>query len=128
MLNRIAEAVVNYPVESGAQWIALCNNLPGVSYFATDVDPRSFEKNGVDGTWLGRAELLLKAPAELRPGQGAEVSFTLPVKVVLSEQDGELLVTAFDFYFDEEEQSSQRQVLEFGPPKTIGWGPFEGLV
>ena len=130
MPDRIVCAVVDYPVESDPQWTALCNDVPGVSYFATDLDPRSFEKDGMGGAWLGRAELLLKAPAELRPGQAAqEVSFTLPVKVLLSEQNGELYVTSFDFYAADENQPSQPQVrLEYGPPKTIGWGPFEGLV
>jgi hypothetical protein len=130
MSDRIVQAVVSYNVESDAQWIALSKDVPGVSYFATDLDARSFEKDEARGTWLGRAELLLKAPAELRPGQAMqEVSFTLPVKVVLSEQDGEFFVTSFDFYRADDIQSSPSQThLEYGPPKTIGWGPFAGLV
>jgi hypothetical protein len=130
MSDRIVQAVANYNVENDAQWIALCNNVPGVSYFATDLDPRSFEKDGTNAAWVGRAELLLKAPAELRPGQAMqEVSFTLPVKVVLSEQDGGFFVTSFDFYRADDTQSSPPPThLEYGPPKTIGWGPFEGLV
>ena len=127
--DSINQAVARYQVEKSAQWAALCANVPGITYFATDLDPRSFAEDESSRAWLGRAELLLKAPAELRPGQAPqEVSFTLPVKVVLTEQDGELVITSFDFYFVEDEPSQQCQVLEYGPPKTIGWGPFEGLV
>jgi hypothetical protein len=130
MLDRIVGAVSGHRVESGAQWLALSKSVPGVSYFATDVDPRSFEKDETQDTWLGRAELLLKAPVELRPGQAMQdVSFTLPVKVVLSGQGGELTVTVFDFYSAVE---SAAPALPFdpddGPPKSIGWGPFENLI
>ena len=129
MLDEIVNAVAGYRVESSEQWRALSRNMPGVSYFATDLDPRSFEKDETEGTWLGRAELLLKAPAALRPGQALqEVSFTLPVRVVLTERDGELTVTAFDFYSAWEGEAPVPYVDPYdGPPKTIGWGPFEGL-
>jgi hypothetical protein len=128
--DRIVQAVLGYDVKGDAQWSALTKDVPGVAYFATDLDPRSFERDDVHGSWLGRAELLLKAPAELRPGQPPqEVSFTLPVKVVLSEQDGALAVTSFQFYGASAAQSAQAPVeLEYGPPKEIGWGPFKGLV
>ncbi len=99
VLDQIIDAVTVFPVEDGEQWLALSNAVPGISFFATDVDPRSFEKNTTEGAWLGRAELLLKAPGALRPGQAMqEVSFTLPVRVVLLERGGVLSVTAFDFY------------------------------
>jgi hypothetical protein len=61
MADRIVKAVLGYSVESSEQWLMLSKNMPGVSYFATDLDPRSFEKDETQGTWLGRAELLLKA-------------------------------------------------------------------
>jgi hypothetical protein len=130
MQDRIIHAVVGYKVESGEQWLTLSKNMPGIVYFATDLDPRSFEKDESQGTWLGRAELLLKAPAEVRPGQAMqEVSFTLPVRVLLSVQDGELSVEAFDFYSAEEHEAPKPYYdPDDGPPKTIGWGPFEGLV
>jgi hypothetical protein len=130
MLDRIIDAAAGYMVESGEQWLALTKTMPGISYFATDLDPRSFEKVEPRDTWLGRAELLLKAPAALRPGQAIqEVSFTMPVLVLLSEHDGELTVTAFDFYStDEREPPAPRLDTDDGPPKTIGWGPFEGLI
>lgn len=133
MADRIVTAVAGFPVESSEQWLALTQNMPGVSYFATDVDPRSFEKDEARGTWLGRAELLLKAPSRLRPGQAVQdVSFTMPVRVLLSGQDGAFSITGFDFYFAEENagpaaaQEPQTD-LDIGPPKSIGWGPFEGL-
>lgn len=44
MLDRIIDAVAGYMVESGEQWLALTKTMPGISYFATDLDPRSFEK------------------------------------------------------------------------------------
>ena len=102
MADRIVRAVVGYEVESSEQWLALSQNMPDVSYFATDLDPRSFERDEMND-WLGRAELLLKAPSVLRPGQALqEVSFTLPVRVVLAEEGSALSVTAFDFYFADE--------------------------
>ncbi len=130
MADRIVKAVAGYKVESSEQWRALSNTVPGVTYFATDLDPRSFEKDEMQETWLGRAELLLKAPAALRPGQASqEVSFTLPVRVVLAEEGGVLSVAAFDFYFsDESEPPEPRFDPDDGPPKTIGWGPFTGLI
>jgi hypothetical protein len=130
MLDRIIHAVVGYRVERGEQWLTLSKNMPGVVYFATDLDPRSFEKDESQGTWLGRAELLLKAPAEVRPGQVMlEVSFTLPVRVLMSEQNGALSIEAFDFYSAEENEAPKPYYdPDDGPPKTIGWGPFEGLV
>lgn len=129
VLDRIIDTVIEYRVESSEQWAALSKNMPSVSYFATDLDPRSFEKDASQGTLLGRAELLLKAPSVLRPGQAAQdVAFTMPVRVSLSEQDGELSVAAFDFYFIEEGAAPEPPPgLDIGPPKTIGWGPFEGL-
>lgn len=131
MLDQIINAVAGYKVESGEQWLLLTKTMPGVTYFATDLDPRSFEKDEAQSTWLGRAELLLKAPAQLRPGPGQvmqEVSFTLPVRVLLSEQDGELSIAEFDFYSVEENASPiLYHDLDDGPPKTLGWGPFEGL-
>ncbi len=129
VLDQIVDTVTGYRVESGEQWLALTNTIPGVTYFTTDIDPRSFEKDEGQGSWLGRAELLLKAPAQLRPGQAMqEVSFTLPVKVLLSEQDGELSIAEFDFYSAETSEAPMlRHELDDGPPKTIGWGPFEGL-
>jgi hypothetical protein len=130
MADRIVKAVAGYKVESSEQWLALSQNMPDVSYFATDLDPRSFERDEMNETWLGRAELLLKAPSALRPGQALqEVSFTLPVRVVLAEEGGALSVTAFDFYFaDESKPPEPRFDPDDGPPKTIGWGPFEGLI
>jgi hypothetical protein len=130
MLDRIIETVIGYRVAGSEQWLALSRDMPGVAYFATDLDPRSFEKVTTQGSWLGRAELLLKAPAELRPGQALqEVSFTMPVRVLLSERGGELSVEEFDFYSVEDSETlTSRIELEFGPPKTIGWGPFEGLI
>ncbi len=130
VLDQIIAAVTGFPVEDGEQWLALSKNVPGVSYFATDVDPRSFEKDLDQGTWLGRGELLLKAPGALRPGQAMqEVSFTLPVRVVLAKRGGTLYVMAFDFYSaDESEAPKPRYDPDDGPPKTIGWGPFEGLI
>ena len=127
--DRILKAVAGYNVESGEQWLALSKTMPGVSYFATDLDPRSFEKDEMHETWLGRAELLLKAPAALRPGQAMqEVSFTMPVRVLLADHGGALSVAAFDFYSaDESETPTPQSDLDIGPPKTIGWGPFEGL-
>ncbi len=130
MLDEIVNTVTRYGVESSEQWLALFNDMPGVAYFATDLDPRSFERDATKGTWLGRAELLLKAPAELRPGQDLqEVSFTLPVRVLLSEEGGELSVAAFDFYSGGGSETPAEQAeLEIGPPKMIGWGPFTGLI
>lgn len=130
MFDQIMQAVLGYDVKSDAQWSALCKDVPAVSYFGTDVDPRSFEKDHARGGWIGRAELLLKAPAALRPGQPPqEVSFTLPVKVILGEQDGALAVASFRFYTASEDHSAQAPViLDYGPPKEIGWGPFKGLV
>lgn len=131
MAERIVTAVAGFPVEDGEQWLALTQNMLGVSYYATDLDPRSFEKDEARGTWLGRAELLLKAPGRLRPGQAVQdVSFTMPVRVLLSEQDGEFFITGFDFYFAEENAGPLPESLtdlDIGPPKSIGWGPFEGL-
>ena len=60
MAGRIVKAVAGYRVESSEQWLALSQNMPDVSYFATDLDPRSFERDEMSETWLGRAELLLK--------------------------------------------------------------------
>ena len=130
MLDRIIDAVTAHKADGGEQWRALSESLPGISYFATDLDPRSFEKAEPQGNWLGRAELLLKAPAALRPGQAMqEVSFTMPVRVLLSEQSGELSVTGFDFYFASESGAPQPyNDPDDGPPRTIGWGPFEGLI
>jgi len=130
MADRIVKAVLGYRVESSEQWLMLSKNMPGVSYFATDLDPRSFEKDETQGTWLGRAELLLKAPAALRPGQAMqEVSFTLPIKVLLSGQGGALSVVAFDFYSaGESEAPRSYDDPDDGPPKTLGWGPFENLI
>src|SRR5450631_3418397 len=106
VLDQIIAAVTGFPVEDGEQWLALSKNLPGVSFFATDVDPRSFEKDTTQSTWLGRAELLLKAPGALRPGQAMqEVSFTLPVRVLLSERGSALAVLAFDFYSADEREA-----------------------
>jgi hypothetical protein len=130
LADRIVRAVAGYTVEDGEQWLALSKNMPGISYFATDLDPRSFEKDEAQGTWLGRAELLLKAPVALRPGQAVqEVSFTLPVRVMLAEEGGVFSVTAFDFYSAEESEAPKPYFdPDDGPPKTIGWGPFEGLI
>lgn len=128
--KRIAEAVEAFPVVDSEQWRALTESMPGVSYFAIDLDPRSFEKDEGQGSFIGRAELLLKAPSELRPGQARhEVSFTLPVRVILYEDGGELAVTAFDFYSGPPAAAATQPFLDpdDGPPKTIGWGPFEGL-
>jgi hypothetical protein len=97
MLDRIVRAVTGVHVDTGAQWIALSKKVPGVIYFATDVDPRSFDYHEAQDIWLGRAELLLKAVGEIRPGQFEEVSFTLPVRVELIESGAELLVKAFDY-------------------------------
>lgn len=97
MLERIVQAVTGVQVDTGAQWVALSKTIPGVTYFATDVDPRSFDYREAQDIWLGRAELLLKAVGEIRPGQFEEVSFTLPVRVELIESGEELLVKAFDF-------------------------------
>lgn len=129
MLDQITRAVLDYDAKRDPQWNALCRDVPAVSYFATDVDPRSFERDAARGGYIGRAELLLKAPAELRHGQPPqEVSFTLPVKVFLREQDGALTVTSFQFYAARETQSEEAAAqLEYGPPKEIGWGPFKGL-
>jgi hypothetical protein len=128
MSDRLVEAVTGFAVENDAQWLALSQRLPGVSYFATDLDPRSFEKNETDNTWLGRAELLLSAPADIRLGQ-TQVSFTMPVRVELSESSGEFSVKAFDFYSaDESEAPPANFDPDDGPPKRIGWGPFEGLI
>src|SRR5271169_2628355 len=130
MADRIVKAVAGCKVESGEQWLALSKNMPGVSYFATDLDPRSFEKDKMHETWLGRAELLLKAPAALRPGQAMqEVSFTMPVRVLLAEEGGVLTVAGFDFYSAvESDATTPYYDPDDGPPKTIGWGPFEGLI
>ena len=130
ILDQIIETVTSYRVVGSEQWLAFSRDMPGVAYFATDLDPRSFEKDATRDSWLGRAELLLKAPSELRPGHAVQdVSFTMPVRVVLSEKGGVLSVAAFDFYFGEESETPASPTeLEFGPPKTIGWGPFEGLI
>ncbi|HUZ90662.1 MAG TPA: hypothetical protein VMU78_01990 [Methylocella sp.] len=130
MADEIVKAVTGYRVERSEQWLALTETMPGTSYFATDLDPRSFERDETQGIWLGRAELLLKAPSELRPGQALqEVSFTMPVRVLLFEQDGALSVAVFDFYSAEEREAPGPRInLDDGPPKTIGWGPFEGLI
>lgn len=129
--DRLTDVVVNFPVESGEQWRALTEDIPGVSYFATDLDPRSFEFAAGQGRWVGRAELLLKAPAELRPGQARqEVSFTLPVRVVIDEDGEELVITGFDFYSGPPAGAPPPPSSidpDEGPPKAIGWGPFEGL-
>lgn len=128
--DRLVEAVTGFAVENDAQWRALSQRLPGVSYFATDLDPRSFEKSETDNIWLGRAELLLSAPAEIRLGQGQqEVSFTMPVRIELFESGGEFSVRAFDFYSpDESDAPPSHFDPDDGPPKRIGWGPFEGLI
>jgi hypothetical protein len=95
--ERIVSALTEFHADTGPQWIALSKKVPGVIYFATDVDPRSFEYHKMRGIWLGRAELLLKAVGEIRPGQFEEISFTLPVRVELYESGEELLVKAFDY-------------------------------
>lgn len=97
MHDKIVQAVVDFQADTGAQWIALSKTIPGVIHFATDVDPRSFEYREAHDIWLGRAELLLKAVSEIRPGQFEEVSFTLPVRVELVESGGEMSVKAFDY-------------------------------
>ncbi|QBR71233.1 hypothetical protein CU048_07995 [Beijerinckiaceae bacterium] len=129
MSDRLVGAVTGFAVENDAQWLALSQRVPGVSYFATDLDPRSFEKSETDGIWLGRAELLLSAPADIRVGQAQHVSFTMPVRVELFESGGEFSVKAFDFYSAEESEAPPAQFdPDEGPPKRIGWGPFEGLI
>ena len=58
-----------------------------------------------------------------------DVSFTLPVRVLLSGQDGALSVVAFDFYSAAESEAPiHYDDPDDGPPKTIGWGPFENLI
>jgi len=125
----IIAAVSSYQVQAGEQWNELRRSMPGVTFFAMDVDPRSFERDEAAGVWIGRAELLLKATSLLRPGQPRQdVSFTLPAKVVLTEEDGALAVLSFDFYAGGAGEGAQPYIdPEEGPPKTIGWGPFEGL-
>jgi hypothetical protein len=99
--DQIIRATRAYRVEDSSQWMALSKKFPGVSFFATDLDPRSFEFDETNGTWVGRADLLLEAPSELRPGQDEQqVSFTRPVRVVLAEKEGTLSVKAFDFCAD----------------------------
>ncbi|HTV32338.1 MAG TPA: hypothetical protein VME69_04440 [Methylocella sp.] len=130
MAERIVQAVTGYAVEASDQWLLLKRNLPSVSYFATDLDPRSFEFDAIEGAFVGRAELLLTARSLLRPGQAMrEVSFTLPARVLLRESNGGLIVGAFDFYSAESETAAPVYVdPDDGPPKIIGWGPFEGLL
>jgi len=94
--ERIAAAVTDYAVTEDPYWPEVTARWPRVSYFATDLDPRSFERKP-DGTWDGRAELLLTAPGELRPGQEEQISFTLPVDVELFEQNGSFSIKTFDF-------------------------------
>lgn len=106
MDDRIVAAVLDHKVEGGRQWIALSNEFPGISYFATDLDPRSFEYDEISGTWLGRAELLLQAPEEVRPGLFRDVSFTRPVRVVLCESGGDLSIEAFDYCWMDENESA----------------------
>lgn len=103
--DRIVQAARDYEVEDSPQWMTLSRKFPGVSFFATDTDPRSFEYDETRDVWVGRADLLLKAPTELRPGQEKQqVSFTLPVRVELAEKDGKFSVKAFDFCsYDENE-------------------------
>jgi hypothetical protein len=127
--DQIMLAVLGHEVETTPQWLGLTQRLPGVVYFATDLDPRSFEKSETDGIWLGRAELLLSAPADIRVGQAQHVSFTMPVRVELVESGGVFSVRAFDFYSpDEGAEPPPRFDPDEGPPKRIGWGPFEGLI
>lgn len=99
--SRIVQATRAYEVEGSPQWIALSHKIPGVSFFATDLDPRTFEYDRGNGSWIGRADLLLKAPTELRPGrEKQQVSFTLPVRVELTEKNGAFSVKSFDFCID----------------------------
>lgn len=101
--ERILGATRAYKVEGSPQWGALCRQIPGVLYFATDLDPRSFDYDPTDSVWVGRADLLLTAPCELRSGQTLPVSFTLPARVELAELDGIFSVQAFDFCADDGE-------------------------
>ena len=128
--DQIMEAVTSYPIELSEQWLLLKANMPRVAFFAIDFNPRSFELDSSESVWLGRAELLLSAPSALRPGQAAqEVSFTLPVRVLLRMANEELTIAAFDFYSAVENATASIFVdPDDGPPKTIGWGPFEGLL
>lgn len=102
--HALMRAVVEFQVDAGEQWNALAKAFPGVVYFATDLDPRSFDYDEARDLWLGRAELLLSAPGQIRPGQFEEVSFTLPARVVLVESGGEFSVRAFDFWSVEEDE------------------------
>lgn len=128
--ERIVEVVTSYPVETSEQWLLLKANMPRVAFFATDLNPHSFEWDSAECAWLGRAELLLSAPSALRPGQAMlEVSFTLPVRVLLRMANEELTIAAFDFYSAAQNATASIYVdPDDGPPKTIGWGPFEGLL
>lgn len=92
LLDRITRAVIAHDVMGDySLWGFVGEKWPGVAYFATDLDPRSFEKVS-DEAWRGQADLLLTMPQEIRPRQQATVSFTLPVDVELREVDGEFSV------------------------------------
>ncbi len=106
----IVNAVMEYSVEADPGWPFVIAIWPSVSYFATDLDPRSFERSA-EGTWTGRAELLLTARGEVRPGQPGEISFTLPVHVELFERDGTFSVKTFEFAEDIR-KAPQRDLLE----------------
>jgi hypothetical protein len=105
--DQIIGATRGYCVEDSSQWMALTRKFPGVTYFATDLDPRSFEFDEINEIWVGRADLLLTAPSELRPGQDMrQVSFMLPVRVVLAEKNGTFSVEAFDFCADDGDETA----------------------
>jgi hypothetical protein len=91
LFDRIAQTVSAYNVRADPIWAGLVEEWPSVEYFATDLDPRSFERVS-DQIWRGRADLLLNADEEIRPGQIATVSFTLPVDVELRDEAGRLSV------------------------------------
>jgi len=60
-----------YKVESSEQWLCAFPNMPGVSYFATDLDPRFLRKGRDERDLARRAELLLKAPSACGQGRPA---------------------------------------------------------
>jgi hypothetical protein len=79
-LETIASAVQSYPIVNTLTWQSIAADYPGVELFAIDADARSFEISK-EGSFDGRANILISAPRKLRSGRSSSWSITIPARV-----------------------------------------------
>lgn len=77
----IASSVRAFPVTSNDSWKLLAERYPGLSLYAIDADPRTFEVSE-EGVFDGRASVLVLVPNRLPSGESVQVSATIPARVV----------------------------------------------